>query len=34
MLELERRKILPEYQAGFRPRKSILYNIIRLERYA
>jgi hypothetical protein len=31
---LERRKILPEHQAGFRPRKSTLYNIIRLERFA
>jgi hypothetical protein len=34
ILELERRKILPEHQAGFRPRKSTLYNIVRLERYA
>ena len=34
MVELERRKILPEHQAGFRPGKSTLYNIVRLERYA
>jgi exonuclease III len=33
MAELERRKILPEHQAGFRPRKSTIYNIVRLERY-
>ncbi|CAF3093128.1 unnamed protein product [Rotaria sp. Silwood2] len=34
MLELERRNILPEHQAGFRPGKSTIYNIVRLERYA
>ncbi|CAF4777969.1 unnamed protein product, partial [Rotaria magnacalcarata] len=34
MLELERRNILPEHQAGFRPGKSTIYNILRLERYA
>jgi hypothetical protein len=31
---LERRKILAEHQAGFHPRKSTLYDIIRLERFA
>nr|ACY69870.1 AP-like endonuclease/reverse transcriptase [Adineta vaga] len=34
MLELERRNILPQHQAGFRPGKSTIYNIVRLERYA
>ena len=34
MIELERRNILPEHQAGFRPRKSTTYNIVRLERFA
>ncbi|CAF4502522.1 unnamed protein product [Rotaria socialis] len=34
MLELERRNILPEHQAGFRPGKSTIYNTLRLERYA
>jgi len=34
LLELERRKILPQHQAGFRPGKSTIYNIVRLERYA
>ena len=34
MLEIERRKILPQHQAGFRPGKSTIYNIVRLERYA
>jgi hypothetical protein len=34
MLELGQRKIIPKHQADFRPRKSTLYNIIRLERYA
>jgi hypothetical protein len=34
MLELERRDILPQHQAGFRPGKSTIYNIVRLERYA
>jgi hypothetical protein len=33
-LEVERRNILPAHQAGFRSKKSTLYNIIRLERYA
>ena len=33
-LEIERRGILPEHQAGFRSKKSTLYNIVRLERYA
>jgi len=33
ILELERRKILPEHQAGFRPKKNTLYSIVRLERY-
>jgi len=33
-LELERRNILPQHQAGFRPGKSTIYNIVRLERYA
>jgi exonuclease III len=32
-VEIERRNILPEHQAGFRSRKSTTYNIIRLERY-
>ena len=34
MAEVDRRNILPEHQAGFRSRKSTIYNIIRLERYA
>ena len=34
MLEIERRNILPQHQAGFRPGKSTIYNIVRLERYA
>ncbi|CAF2068638.1 unnamed protein product [Rotaria magnacalcarata] len=34
MLELERRNILPEHQACFKPGKSTIYNILRLERYA
>ncbi|CAF1178702.1 unnamed protein product [Rotaria sordida] len=34
MLELERRNILPQHKAGFRPGKSTMYNIVRLERYA
>ena len=34
MLEIERRNILPQHQAGFRSRKSTIYNIVRLERYA
>ncbi|CAF3387277.1 unnamed protein product [Rotaria socialis] len=34
MLEVERRNILPEHQADFRPGKSTIYNILRLERYA
>ncbi|CAF4326292.1 unnamed protein product [Rotaria magnacalcarata] len=34
MLEFERRNILPEHQAGFRPGKMTIYNILRLERYA
>ena len=34
MIILERRNILPEHQAGFRPRKSTLNNIIRLTRFA
>ncbi|CAF1527231.1 unnamed protein product [Adineta ricciae] len=34
MLQLKRRNILPQHQAGFRPGKSTIYNIIRLERYA
>ena len=33
MLEIERRHILPEHQAGFRSKKSTMYNIVRLERY-
>ena len=33
MTELERRNILPQHQAGFHPRKSTIYNIVRLERY-
>ena len=33
-LEVERRNILPAHQAGFRSKKSTVYNIIRLERYA
>jgi hypothetical protein len=34
MLGLEQQNILPEHQAGFRPRKNTIYNIVRLERYA
>lgn len=34
MLEVERRQILPAHQAGFRSKKSTIYNIVRLERYA
>jgi len=34
MLEVESRHILPEHQAGFRSKKSTIYNIVRLERYA
>ncbi|CAF4423479.1 unnamed protein product [Rotaria sp. Silwood2] len=34
MIILERRNILPEHQAGFRPKKSTLNNIIRLTEYA
>jgi len=34
MLEIERRNILPQHQAGFRPGKSTTYNIVRLERFA
>jgi hypothetical protein len=34
MLEVERRQILPQHQAGFRSKKSTMYNIVRLERYA
>lgn len=34
MLVLNRRNILPQHQAGFRPGKSTLYNILRLERHA
>ncbi|CAF1418063.1 unnamed protein product [Adineta ricciae] len=33
-LEIERRNILPAHQAGFRAKKSTLYNIVRLERFA
>ena len=34
MLEVERRQILPQHQAGFRSKKSTINNIVRLERYA
>ena len=34
MAVLERRKILPEHQAGFRSGKSTTYNIVRLENFA
>ena len=34
MLELDRRNVLPQHQAGFRPGKSTVYNIVRLERFA
>jgi hypothetical protein len=34
MLELERRNILSQHQAGFRSGKSTTYNIMRLQRYA
>ena len=30
---LNRRNILPQHQAGFRPKKSTMYNVVRLERY-
>ncbi|CAF4142911.1 unnamed protein product [Rotaria magnacalcarata] len=33
LLELNSRNILPQHQAGFRPKKSTMYNIIRIERY-
>jgi hypothetical protein len=32
--ELNERNILPPHQAGFRPHRNTLYNIIRLERFA
>ncbi|CAF1236784.1 unnamed protein product [Rotaria sordida] len=32
--ELNERNILPLHQAGFRPHRNTMYNIIRLERYA
>jgi hypothetical protein len=32
--EIERRNILPQHQAGFRAKKSTIYNIVRLERHA
>ncbi|CAF1446819.1 unnamed protein product, partial [Rotaria sordida] len=32
--EFNERNILPSHQAGFRPHRSTMYNIIRLERYA
>ncbi|CAF4455321.1 unnamed protein product [Rotaria sp. Silwood2] len=34
MVILDKRNILPEHQAGFRPKKSTLNNIIRLTKYA
>lgn len=34
MKELNERNILPTNQAGFRPQRSTMYNIIRLERFA
>ncbi|CAF4249483.1 unnamed protein product [Rotaria sp. Silwood2] len=34
MKELNERDILPIHQAGFRPNRSTMYNIIRLERFA
>jgi len=34
MIELERRQILSKHQAGFRPQKSTLDNVVRLHRYA
>jgi hypothetical protein len=34
MLEVERRQLLPQHQAGFRSKKSTINNIVRLERYA
>ncbi|CAF1503231.1 unnamed protein product [Adineta steineri] len=34
MVILERQNILPAHQAGFRPRKSTIYNIVRLTRFA
>lgn len=34
MIEIERRNILPQHQAGFRQGKSTTYNIVRLERFA
>jgi retron-type reverse transcriptase len=33
-LEIQRRGILPKHQAGFRLKKSTIYNIVQLERYA
>ncbi|CAF2145764.1 unnamed protein product [Rotaria magnacalcarata] len=33
LLELNSRNILPQRQAGFRPKKSTMYNIVRIERY-
>ena len=33
MLELNNRNILPQHQAGFRPKKSTMYNLVRIERY-
>ncbi|CAF1118022.1 unnamed protein product [Rotaria magnacalcarata] len=33
LLELNSRNILPQHQAGFRPKKSTMYNIVRIERY-
>ena len=33
MLELERRNILSQHQAGFRPGENTVYNIVRLEQY-
>jgi hypothetical protein len=34
MKELNERHILPNHQVGFRPHRSTMYNIIRLERFA
>jgi hypothetical protein len=34
MHEVEQPQILPQHQAGFRSKKSTIYNIVRLERYA
>ncbi|CAF3555825.1 unnamed protein product [Rotaria socialis] len=33
LLELNARNILPQHQAGFRPKRSTMYNIVRIERY-